>query len=68
MERVEKDSARVFGIGKEEWLNPQTASQKLNEMKEKLSKKSDYLGKKIEQEIALVKERGVENKRGKSTV
>ena len=46
--------------------NPQEAIQQLRETTEMLQKKSDYLEKKIETEIATAKRHGTKNKRSKS--
>lgn len=42
----------------------QEAIHKLRETEEMLTKKQDYLEKKIEQEIAIAKKHGTKNKRG----
>lgn len=43
---------------------PQEAIHKLRETEEMLTKKQDYLEKRIEQEIAIAKKNGTKNKRG----
>lgn len=58
--------AKMFGGGKKgEPPSPQQAIQKLRETEEMLSKKSEYLEKKIERELALAKKSGMKNKRGR---
>ena len=58
--------SKVFGGGKKgEPPSPQQAIQKLRETEEMLSKKSEFLEKKIEKELASAKKNGVKNKRGK---
>ena len=49
---------------KEEIATPQDAIQRLRETEEMLTKKSDFLEKKIEQEVATAKRHGTKNKRG----
>lgn len=44
--------------------SPQEAIHKLRETEEMLTKKQEYLEKKIEQEIAIAKKNGTKNKRG----
>lgn len=44
--------------------SPQEAIHKLRETEEMLTKKQDYLEKKIEQEIIIAKRNGMKNKRG----
>ena len=57
--------ARIFGSGKKgEPPSPQQAIQKLRETEEMLSKKSEFLEKKIEKELAAAKKNGMKNKRG----
>ena len=58
--------ARVFGSGKkgEKAPTPQEAIQRLRETEEMLQKKSDFLEKKVEQELSLAKKNGTKNKRG----
>ena len=57
--------ARLFGSGKKgEPPSPQQAIQKLRETEEMLSKKSEFLEKKIDQELAAAKKYGLKNKRG----
>lgn len=45
--------------------SPQEAIHKLRETEEMLTKKQEYLEKKIEQELMLAKKHGTKNKRGK---
>ena len=58
--------ARIFGgSGKKgEVPSPQAAIQKLRETEEMLGKKSEFLEKKIEKEMAAAKKAGMKNKRG----
>ena len=56
--------ARIFGGKKGEPPTPQMAIQKLRETEEMLSKKTDFLEKKIEKEHELAKKHGLKNKRG----
>ena len=57
--------ARIFGSGKKgEPPSPQQAIQKLRETEGMLSKKSEFLEKKIENELAAAKKHGMKNKRG----
>ena len=57
--------AKVFGGGKKgEPPSPQQAIQKLRETEEMLSKKSEFLEKRIEKELASAKKNGMKNKRG----
>ena len=59
--------AKMFGGGKKgEPPSPQQAIQKLRETEEMLSKKSEYLEKKIERELATAKKNGMKNKRGEA--
>ena len=59
--------ARIFGSGKKgEPPSPQQAIQKLRETEEMLSKKSDLLEKRIEEELTTAKKHGMKNKRGVS--
>ena len=59
--------AKMFGGGKKgEPPSPQQAIQKLRETEEMLSKKSEYLEKKIERELAIAKKSGMKNKRGEA--
>lgn len=44
--------------------SPQEAIHKLRETEEMLTKKQEYLEKKIEQEIMIAKKNGTKNKRG----
>jgi len=59
--------ARIFGGGgkKGEAPTPQMAIQKLRETEEMLSKKSEFLEKRIDKEMADAKKHGMKNKRGK---
>lgn len=57
---------KMFGSGsnkKDAAPSPQEAIQKLRETEEMLNKKSDYLEKKIAQEISIAKKNGTKNKR-----
>lgn len=45
--------------------SPQEAIHKLRETEDMLTKKQEYLEKKIEQEIMIAKKNGTKNKRGK---
>ena len=57
--------AKIFGTGKKgEPPSPQMAIQKLRETEEMLSKKSEFLEKKIDQELKSAKKHGMKNKRG----
>ena len=58
--------SKIFGSSgkKENSGSPQEAIQHLKETEEMLQKKSDFLEKKIEQEIAFAKLNGSKNKRG----
>ncbi len=57
--------ARIFGGGKKDSApTPQDAMQKLRETEEMLSKKSEFLEKRIEKEVATAKKNGMKNKRG----
>ena len=57
--------AKIFGTGKKgEPPSPQQAIQKLRETEEMLSKKSEFLEKKIEKEMQAVRKNGMKNKRG----
>ena len=56
---------RMFGGKKgDKAPTPQEAIQRLRETEDMLTKKSDFLEKKIEQELATVKKHGTKNKRG----
>ncbi|KAL5467534.1 hypothetical protein EMCRGX_G031778 [Ephydatia muelleri] len=57
--------ARLFGTGKgkDDQPSPQVAIQKLRETEEMLGKKSEFLEKKIEKELAAAKHAGMKNKR-----
>lgn len=57
--------AKIFGSGKKgEPPSPQQAIQKLRETEEMLSKKTEFLEKKIDKEMQTVKKNGMKNKRG----
>ena len=56
--------ARIFGSKKGEPPSPQQAIQKLRETEEMLSKKSEFLEKRIEKELNAAKKHGMKNKRG----
>jgi len=57
--------ARMFGSGKkgEKAPTPQEAIQRLRETEEMLTKKSDFLEKKVDSELAIAKKAGTKNKR-----
>jgi len=55
--------AKLFGGGKKNQPTPQEAIQKLRETEDMLLKKSDFLEKKIETELATAKKHGTKNKR-----
>lgn len=59
--------AKLFGSGKnkDKAPTPQEGIQRLREVEEMLMKKSDFLEKKIEQELTTAKKMGTKNKRGK---
>ena len=59
--------ARLFatGIGKDDQPSLQVAIQKLRETEEMLGKKSEFLEKAIEKELAAAKQAGMKNKRCK---
>jgi len=56
---------KLFGGTKEKAPDTQGAIQKLRETTEMLQKKSDFLEKKIENEVKLAKQYGTKNKRSK---
>ena len=60
--------SRIFGSGKkgEKAPTPQEGIQRLREVEEMLIKKSDFLEKKIQSEIATAKKNGTKNKRRKT--
>ena len=62
--------SKIFGPGKKDGSgpNPQDAIQGLRETEEMLQKKSDFLEKKIEQELTFAKKNGTKNKRGKYSI
>jgi len=55
---------KLFGKSGDKAPTPQEAIQRLTETEEMLQKKSDFLEKKIEQEIATARKNGTKNKRG----
>lgn len=57
---------KLFGSGGkgEKAPNPQDAIQKLRETEDMLSKKQEFLEKKIEAELLTAKKNGTKNKRG----
>lgn len=57
--------AKIFGSGKkkEEAVTTQDAIQKLRQTEEMLTKKSDFLEKKIKQELVIAKKAGTKDKR-----
>lgn len=55
--------SKMFGRKGAKDPSPQDAIQRLRETEEMLQKKSDFLEKKIEQEIAIAKKNGTKNKR-----
>jgi len=56
---------QIFGSKKKgETLSPQEAIQRLREGQEILTKKSDFLKKKVEHELQTAKKAGTKNKRG----
>ena len=61
---------RLFGAGKDKnkTPSPQEAIQRLRETEEMLQKKSDFLEKKVEHELATAKKNGTKNKRGKQCI
>lgn len=56
--------AQMFGKKGAKAPSPQEAIQRLRETEEMLQKKSDFLEKKIEQEIGTARKHGTKNKRG----
>ena len=57
--------AKIFGTGKKnEPPSPQQAIQKLRETEEMLSKKTEFLEKRIDRELEAAKKHGMKNKRG----
>lgn len=58
---------KIFGGGGKggKGPSPQEAIQKLRETEEMLTKKQEFLEKKIEQELQIAKKNGTKNKRGK---
>ena len=59
---------KLFGGSKEKPANPQEAIQKLRDTTEMLQKKSDFLEKKIENEVQTAKRHGTKNKRCKFSI
>ena len=61
---------RVFGSGKkgDKEPTPQEAIQRLREIEEMLVKKSEFLEKKVDSELATAKKNGTKNKRGSIVV
>jgi len=57
---------KLFGKTGDKAPSPQEAIQRLTETEEMLQKKSDFLEKKIEQEISTARKNGTKNKRGRS--
>ena len=59
--------AKLFGGDKKggKAPSPQDAIQRLREIEEMLQKKSDFLEKKVEQELATARKHGSKNKRSK---
>lgn len=56
---------KIFGSGKKDKApTPQEAIQRLRETEEMLQKKSDFLEKKVTQELGIAKKNGTKNKRG----
>lgn len=55
--------AKLFGGGKSKQPTPQEAIQKLRETEDMLTKKADFLEKRIEAELASAKKHGTKNKR-----
>lgn len=57
---------KIFGGGGKggKGPSPQEAIQKLRETEEMLTKKQEFLEKKIEQELQIAKKNGMKNKRG----
>jgi hypothetical protein len=56
--------SRIFGTGsKNKPPTPQEAIQRIRDIEELLSKKSEFLEKKIDQELELAKKYGTKNKR-----
>ena len=58
--------AKLFGGGKKGGAppSPQDAIQRLRGIEEMLQKKTDFLEKKIEQELNIARKNGTKNKRG----
>ena len=62
--------AKIFGSGKkkEEAPTTQDAIQKLRATEEMLTKKSEFIEKKMKQELMTAKKAGTKDKRGKLTI
>ena len=58
--------AKIFGTKNNKAPTPQDAIQRLRETEEMLEKKSDFLEKKIQNELQTAKKHGVKNKRGEN--
>lgn len=57
--------AKLFGSGKKNKApTPQEGIQRLRDIEEMLTKKSEFLEKKVAAELALAKKHGTKNKRG----
>ena len=56
---------KLFGKSGDKAPTPQEAIQRLTETEEMLQKKSDFLEKKIDGEIATARKHGTKNKRGR---
>jgi len=57
--------AKMFGKTGDKAPTPHDAIHRLTETEEMLQKKSDFLEKKIEGEIAIARKNGTKNKRGR---
>lgn len=57
---------KIFGSSGGKPPSPQEAIQRLREVEEMLGKKSEFLEKKIDSELATAKKAGMKNKRGKN--
>ena len=55
---------RIFGKPGDKPPTPEQAIQRLRDTEEMLQKKSDFLEKKIEEEIGVARKHGTKNKRG----
>lgn len=60
---------KIFGGGGKggKGPSPQEAIQKLRETEEMLTKKQEFLEKKIDQELQIAKKNGTKNKRGETS-